>query len=995
MSLEVQSSEYQQFSAVQNLLEKAPGASREIRLLVNDPKNNQKVITTLENDLRSCKTFDISVAFVTYSGIEALKTTLDILRNHGIKGRLLTTDYLSFSQPAALKFLDSLENLEVRMYRCHGAGFHTKGYIFSSDKNYRIIIGSSNLTQNALTTNCEWNVHIVSEERDPFLSEVQSEFSKYWNEALPLAEVIDEYEAEYKEKLKDLRALSRPATVRHEKLKPNAMQEKFIESCLKLFHAGQKRALLISATGTGKTYAAAFAAKAILSEIKDHAPKLLFVVHREQIATKAMESFQKVLGDQDFSFGKYSGGNRQQNAQCIFATVQTMHKEANLAEFQPDHFDLIVLDEVHHAGAQMYQDILNYYKPSFCLGMTASPERTDGYNIFELFDHNIAYEIRLQTAMEQDLLCPFHYFGVTDIVIEKEDAPGEYYIEDVDSSTHRQDPCPFKGINALASDLRVNYILEKAEYYKYSGNRVKGLVFCSSLEECGRLSEQFNRRGYRTLALSGENSQSEREDAVERLQSDERPDQLDYIFTQDIFNEGIDIPEVNQVIMLRPTESPIIFLQQLGRGLRKSSEKEFVVILDFIGNYANSYLISVALSGDRSYDKDNMRRFTSVGAFFIPGVSSIHFDEITTERIYKSIDTAKTNSTALIKKSYENLKFRLGRIPTLMDFVDNNEIDPLKIIDKYGSYYTFLQKMEKGQYPGQLSVAAEELLTYCSSSFGNGQRPTEIALLQGALAGSNDLVAYAESLIQQNFGYSLTNDDLVSAIKLLGGDFFLSQNEKDKHPNSVLIEEQQGKYKYSALLEGLLSAAGGDELRHQLEELIAFALDRYTRTYFPSRYQGTDFSLNRKYSYADACRLFNWPQNINGQNIGGYKFDSDTKTFPIFVNYEKNDGTITYEDRFVDEGTFEWVSKHNRNSKSVDAQRVHDPSNRIYLFVRRNKEDNEAKAFYFLGRMLPVGEPVDGVHDDKPVFKQKFKLETPVAPEIYQYLTGGSINENH
>lgn len=470
MSIEALTLKPQIFLDPKLSLDKTLGESREIRLLVNDPKNNQKVITTLESDLRSCRSFDISVAFVTLSGIEALKTTLDILRKHGIKGRLLTTDYLTFSEPAALKFLENLENLEVRMYRCHGAGFHTKGYLFSSDKNYRIIIGSSNLTQNALTTNCEWNVHIVSEKSDPFLVEVQSEFSKYWDQAFPLSEVIAAYEDEYQERLRT-RLVQPIALQQQRELKPNVMQKEVIKSCLKLYHQGEKRALLISATGTGKTYAAAFVAKSILSEINKRKPKLLFVVHREQIANKALGSFKEVLGEQ-LRFGKYSGGARDRDAQCMFATVQTMYKEESLKQFSPEHFDLIVFDEVHHAGAQMYQQILQYFKPAFCLGMTASPERTDGYNIFELFDHNIAYEIRLQTAMEQDLLCPFHYFGITDIVIEAEDAPGEYYIEDVDSNSHDHLPCSLRGINALASDLRVDYILEKAVGVRYKLNAI-------------------------------------------------------------------------------------------------------------------------------------------------------------------------------------------------------------------------------------------------------------------------------------------------------------------------------------------------------------------------------------------------------------------------------------------------------------------------------------------------------------------------------------------
>lgn len=339
--------------------------------------------------------------------------------------------------------------------------------------------------------------------------------------------------------------------------------------------------------GTGKTYASAFA----LREMQPK--KALFLVHREQIAKQAVKSYKRVLGYTK-KFGLLSGTSRQLDAEYLFSTMQMMAKPEIHMQFQPDEFDIIVVDEVHHVGAGSYQRIMEYFKPQFWLGMTASPD-TNQYDIYSVFGHNIAYEIRLQQALEEDLLCPFHYFGITEL-----DVDGQVF----------DDNSGLRNFNALVSDARVDYVIEKANYYGYSGERVKGLVFCSRKDEAKELSRKFNERGYQTAVLTGEDSQERREQVIERLTNDEcKADQLDYIFTVDIFNEGVDVPEINQIIMLRPTESPVVFIQQLGRGLRKFDDKEYVVILDFIGNYTNNFMIPIALSGNRTYNKDNIRKY--------------------------------------------------------------------------------------------------------------------------------------------------------------------------------------------------------------------------------------------------------------------------------------------------------------------------------------------------------------------------------------------------
>lgn len=625
----------------------------------NDSKQGKRVISSIEQELMNCEKFFISVAFITLGGITPLLQTLRELEQKGIEGKILTTDYLAFNDPAALEKLHSLKNIELKMYCTNEDrdGFHTKGYIFKKEEVYRIIVGSSNMTAKALKVNREWNTKLVGYESGEMVGDILREFQSLWKDphSIPYDDFIENYRVRYEliKKQKKVAKVQPLISLEQYKLQPNAMQIAVVKSVKELVEKKAERALLISATGTGKTYASAFALREI------NAKKILFLVHREQIAKQAMASYQKVFGSKraDGSDYKYAllSGNTSKNmdqtkeADLIFATMQMMSKESVLHEFAQDAFSAICLDEAHHSGAESYRKIMEYFQPDFWLGMTASPE-TNRFDVYEIFDHNIAYEIRLQQALEEDLLCPFHYFGITDLSIDGE------VIGDEDSADG------LRNFNRLTSDDRVEYVIEQAQYYGYSGDRVKGLVFCSRKEEAKKLSQMFNMRGFRTEALTGEDNESRREEVIERLVMDvpqeerETSDYLDYIFTVDIFSEGVDIPEVNQVIMLRPTQSAIVFVQQLGRGLRKAENKEFVVILDFIGNYKNNFLIPIALSGDRSYNKDNIRRYVMEGDRVIPGVSTIHFDEISRKRIFSAIDAANFSDIKLIRENYTNLK---------------------------------------------------------------------------------------------------------------------------------------------------------------------------------------------------------------------------------------------------------------------------------------------------------------------------------------------------
>ena len=734
--------------------------------------------------------------------------------------------------------------------------------------------------------------------------------------------------------------------------------------------------------GTGKTYASAFAMKEL------DAKKVLFLVHREQIARQALDTFATVFGNER-TYGLLTGTSKEIGADFVFATVQTLCKDQVLANFAQDYFDVVIIDEVHRAGAAMHQKVMNYFEPDLFLGMTASPERTDDFDIFGLFDYNIAYEIRLEHALKENLLCPFHYYGISEFMGEDENGV-------------ICDDTSLRDFSRLVDEKRVEYIIERLKFYGFSGERVKGLVFCSTRKEARELSLRFNARGFRTIDLSGEDSQDARLEAVNRLVSDTRADYLDYIFTVDIFNEGVDVPEINQVVMLRPTKSPIIFVQQLGRGLRKAQGKKFVVIVDFIGSYANNYMIPLALSGDRSYNKDSMRRVAS-GTSVIPGCSSIHFDKIARKRIYESIDTAKTNDVRLLREEYKNLKNRVGRIPGLLDFLDYGAIDPTKFFDKFGSYYAFLAKYEK-DYQVKLKEREKNFVDVVSKKFARGKRPHELVMLGLILDSLQDSKASFKDSNKLVFPPSRLDIEQAFKDKMLE-DYGIKVNEEDMNSVranlslSFLKNVEKKKFEYGILdEEGNLEAQFASDLEnHEFVEILREAVALGKRLYkerFADSYAGTSFQLYQKYTYEDVCRLLNWDKDMNPLNIGGYFYESKTKTLPVFINYEKAHDAIAYEDRFVSNSEIIALSKHPRKVDSSDADHIYkrkpeDAENRIYLFVRKNKDDKEAKEFYFLGEIKAVGQPVPVVMEDtgNDAFEISYALESPVRDDIYTYIT--------
>ncbi|MFM2230241.1 MAG: hypothetical protein RL607_1499 [Bacteroidota bacterium] len=939
------------------------------QLLLNDKIQGRKVLSSLLrelNDLKENDEFWFSVAFVTSSGVAVLKNALIELQRKNIKGKILVSQYLNFTQPEALRQLMQFKNIELRIVT-HG-NFHSKGYLFKKGSIYNLIVGSSNLTANALCANKEWNLKISATPISQIIHDTIQEFTRDFSEATVVdLEFLKYYEPIYL-KGKERQKHFEEANVDSVQIVPNSMQEEALGNLKRLRASGKKRALLISATGTGKTFLSAF-------DVQEVNPKkFLFIVHRENIAKAAMRTFKKIFGTTK-KMGMFTGNNKDE-ADFLFATVQTISKQSYLDTFDSEYFDYIVIDETHRAGAETYQRILNHFEPNFLLGMTATPERGDNFDIFKSFDYNIAYEIRLNRALDEDMLSPFHYYGVTDITVN-----GSVLDENAD----------FK---FLTAEERINHIIEKSKIYGCDSGIIRGLVFCSSVEECKQLAYAFNARGLKSIALTGNDSEERRNEAISLLESKDPTKKIDYIFTRDIFNEGIDIPSINQVIMLRPTQSAIVFVQQLGRGLRKAEDKEYLTVIDFIGNYSNSFLIPIALYGDSSYNKDTLRKLMSGGSNLIPGASTINFEEITKKQIFDAIDSANMQMKKDLESDFIVLKNKLGHYPMMMDFIEHGSRDPFLYVKYAKSYFNFVKLIEK-DFNHNLTEKEIKLLECFANDINNAKRIEEVIILDLLLQKGSTSVIDIQKYISNLYDYKPTLETIESAIRNLNFDFITENKDKKLQPVSKIYEIKNVVLKdtYISCSSEFKMILNNTAFYTFLKDNIEFAKHTFNQNFNKKNFiQG--FILYQKYSRKDVFRILNWETNPLAQNVGGYIISSDKSNCPIFVNYHKSDdisGTTKYEDGFINKFEFQWMSKSKRNLKSPDVITIRENNIRLPLFIK--KSNDEGTDFYYMGDVQPIDSSFknDTLKDDNGndvnVVTLIFKMNVPVEDNLYNYLT--------
>lgn len=916
--------------------------SYQYKLLSN---NKEKIITVLRKELESCEEFIISVAFITEGGLTLILEELKILEKKGIKGKILTGDYLNFTQPKALKRIMEFKNIDLKVLTHEK--FHAKGYFFKKNGIWTILIGSSNLTQTALTVNFEWNLKISSMENGKIVKSILNEFQYAFERAVEINEKnLKEYEEIYKNNKVYKAVQIEVFKPLNKKIVPNQMQINALENMEKV-RINEKRGLLISATGTGKTYISAF-------DIKNANPRrVLFLAHRKLILQKALQSYKSIIPGVEADLYE-----RNPDAKIVFAMVQTLNRDEHLKRYSPQAFDYVVVDEVHHGGAKSYQKIINYFTPEFLLGMTATPERSDDFDIYEVFNHNIAYEVRLYDALREGLLTPFHYFGISDIEIEG---------EEVSEKT---------SINKLTHEKRVDYIAEMSKFYGYSGDTLHGLIFVSRTEEAKILAEKLTQRGIRAIALIGEHSENYREQVVKWLEAGE----ISYIVTVDIFNEGIDIPCVNQIILLRPTQSSIVYIQQLGRGLRKYPDKEYVVILDFIGNYEKNFLIPVAVSQNNSYDKDYMKRFIINGTDMIPGESTISFEEVAKEKIFENINRTNFSTKKNIEADFYLLEKQLGRLPKLYDFFERNMIDPSVILKYKKTYDEVLRIMRPGKVFGNISEAENNYLRFLSGIFTPAKRVHEMEALDYLLKGNRIYLEEFNELIEKKYALNNQRENSFNALKHLSKEIFVSLSTiKEYFP---IIEKYNDYYKLTDSFEK--SYIENEYFKELVDDLIKYNL-AYTLKYY-RQHDDETILKHKEYTKQEAFWYLNLDFN-NGYQVSGYTVFENEKKVIIFITLDDTPPFKYYDNKFFDNQRFTWYSKDrrclSRNGELTIEGKIAENYYTLEAFIKKKSGEN----FYYLGRVEKVLNPKEMINSKgNQVVEYELELKSEIDSTLFEYL---------
>ena len=875
------------------------------KLLANE--QDEKIWLTLREELYHCQSFTWAVAFITQDMLVPLKVVLADLAAKGVGGTIITSNYLNFNNPRVFEELAKIPNLKVKIV--DEAGFHVKGYLFEHEDYQTLVIGSANFTRSAMLSNYEWALKASSRNQADLTKQLAQKISRLEDSSFDLnAQWLADYKNNWQ-----------PAPVAHltkskTKIVPNKMQQAALRNLQGLVDNGEKRGLVVSATGTGKTYLGAFA-------VKDFKPKrFLYVVHREQIAKKSLASFYHVIGGKKQDYGLLSGNKHDKNKKYLFATIQTLSQPDMLKSFDPNEFDYILIDEAHRAAAPSYQKILQYFKPQFLLGMTATPERTDEQNVYQIFDYNLAYDIRLRDALEDKMLTPFHYVGVQDYELNG---------QSIDETTD---------LRYLVSEDRVNYVLKEIDYYGYCGDQAKGLVFCSRKEEARELADLFSEKDHPAVALTNEDSESTRNKIVQKLVAGE----IEYIVAVDLFNEGIDIPALNQIIMLRNTESSIVFIQQLGRGLRKYPGKEFVTVLDFIGNYKNNYMIPIALNHDTSRDKDQAKREARLPHFI--DVSTINFSKVASEKILASLDQIKLDNMRELRQSYQSLKNKLGRIPLLHDFAQYGSVSPMVFANNHGldNYAAFLIKMGEAV---KLNNYENAVLSFLTKELLNGKRAHELILLQ--------MLLKQKQVNQEDFVSELRKKEIyVNKAVLNSIDDILSLDFFDVKQGKTTKKAQYGDQPvvvHSSLFDYELNQELLNALTQNkwFKDLFKDAVE--TGLLLSTNYdQQKQFTLYQQYDRKDACRLLNWPRDVSAPMYGYRVGDHDT---PIFITYRKDDQekrNALYHNTLENGRSLRWYTRVPRHLDSEEVQRLlKTPDMHIHVFVKRS--DADGKQFFYLG----------------------------------------------
>ncbi|MDO4339546.1 MAG: DUF3427 domain-containing protein [Eubacteriales bacterium] len=852
----------------------------------------------IKDNLRHCKSFDFSVSFIKKAGLVLLFKDIEAAVERGCKGRIITSTYQNFTDIESLKSFYALMG-RCPNFQCHldyesfhdtgysTLGYHSKGYLFEFDDHRELVIGSSNITRYALLKNIEWDVSV----KDYFVNGAYDDALKEFEEKWTATELLNaELIVKYAQRLSyAIERWDMDYDLSASKIKPNYMQKKALKELNRYRAIGVNRALTIASAGSGKTYLAAFDA------LNFNPKRLLYIVHEGSILRKSLETFQEVFG-KNVSYGIYSGTSKESDADFVFATNITMCKTLEL--FSKNEFDYIIIDECHHATAETYKKIIGYFEPEFLLGLTATPERLDNQDVFELFDYNVPYELRLRDAIANDLVVPFKYFGIRDKLVDY-------------GLTGNEER---RMIAQMAKEDHCDFIAEQIEKHLPKG-KLKALAFCRNVTHARMMCEALGER-YHTAYLTGRNDIGERVRAYNDLQNDAR--NLEILFTVDILNEGVDIPGVNMVLFLRPTESMTIFIQQLGRGLRKYTNKEYVTVLDFIGNgYKRSVQIAFALGALSENFVMEKRLLASLvkDDFIALGLADygveIHIDDLSKEEILEYIDKENFNALKYLKQDYFNFKKYIGSefYPRHVDYINNDcAPDMIRFMSiktrgkKNCSYYNFLRGIGEENLP----VFTEKQIDFIN--YLSGLLPLVrvheyqiVKLLIDGPKTHREIVMYLTETVQ---GFVLA--EMEHALT------YLQFVEKDK---DILR----------------LSVPMDDQLLEYVQDLIEYGLIRYVI----DNGNETGFKLWLNYRMDQVqLKLLKNPGNIM---VGTYYYDDYVVIFASLKKDLEEADKLNYKDKFLQPDLFQWESMTNLPQSHLEKLMK---STFAHVFIRKMTTEN-------------------------------------------------------
>lgn len=860
-------------------------------------------LATIQANLRTCKEFLFSISFIKKAGLVLLANDIRTALERGVKGKLITSTYQIFTDVESLNFFLKLA-ISFENFECHlddecfydeknysTNGFHTKGYLFEFDNRCELIVGSSNITRYALLKNIEWDLVVDCQKQDKVYQSACKEFDNLWDKTFELSQ---EHIDIYAQKINfAIERWDMDYDLAEQKVKPNYMQRKALKELNRNRAIGISRALIISATGSGKTYLAAFDA------LNFSPNRLLYVVHEGSILRKSLETFQEVFGGLK-TCGMYTGEAKELEADFLFSTNVSMCRSLEL--FDKKEFDYIIIDECHHAVADTYRQIIDYFEPEFLLGLTATENRMDNKDVVELFGNNIPYELRLRDAIINDLIVPFHYYGIRDELVD-------YSL--TDSEERRL-------IAQISNEDNCEFIYQQIESHRPQGQKLKALAFCRNIQHARMMAENLGEY-YHTAFLSGRNTTGERLRAYNDLQNDNK--ELEILFAVDILNEGVDIPGVNMVLFLRPTESSTIFIQQLGRGLRKFQNKPYVTILDFIGNsYKRSVHIALALGSlSKGYILEKKLLKTMVKEDFrILGLDQygvkINIDDLSKEEILHHIENENFNQIRYMKKDYNNFKnyLKSPTFPKHMDYV-NSDYAPnlLKFMKikiegkKTNSYYGFL----KGICEEDIPIFTDEqvwAIDYISSLL--------------------PLVRRHEFLIVKHLLNGVTSENDIR--KLIANEIVCYTDEQFDHAlrfmnEGGVVQQSDGKIHFRCSVD--------PEFKEYVSDLLEYGLSQYAVRYTDE----DDFLLYQDYRQDQA--LLKILENPKHNQLGTYYKNGNMY---IFAGLKKDDSVqehLNYKDKFLDNETFQWESIAKIKA---DEEQKQKESKQAFVFVRKVESEN-------------------------------------------------------